>query len=107
MADEGSVPETDSLSSLVIRNVRTKVDLFRRIFTFKDDGFVESNEPSVPSVAGEPREDVPREAGHEERVEAQVQVEKPSNALPLEPQEWRHDGMSNLEQSVNKYIFFF
>ncbi len=43
-----------------------------------------------------PGEDVPGEAGHEEGVEAEVEVEKPSDPLPLQPQEWRHNGMRHL-----------
>ena len=86
MEHEGPVPEPDPLTPLLPADVGTKLDAFRRIFCV-GVGFVDVNDAAVPSVACEPGEDVPGEAGHEEGVETEVEVEEPPDALPLEPQE--------------------
>jgi hypothetical protein len=54
MKYERPVPESEPLTSLLARYIRTKLNLFRRILIVSIPGIVEYDDPSVPSVAREP-----------------------------------------------------
>ena len=77
--NEGPIPEPGPLASFIPADVGTELDALRRVFSVG----VGVYDAAVPNVACEPGEDVPGEAGHEEGVEAKVEVEESPNPLPL------------------------
>ena len=87
MENEGPIPEPGPLASFIPADVGTELDALRRVLCVGVGVGVDVDDAAVPNVACEPGEDVPGEAGHEEGVEAKVEVEESSNPLPLEPQE--------------------
>ena len=93
MNDEDSIPESVSLASFFVWNVAAKLN-FRRIVVFICR--LQMNESSVPVVTREPREDVPGEAGDEQSVEPEVEVEEATNSLPFQPKERSHDRVGYL-----------